>query len=399
MKLACSIQRYARIPLATAIALVLCSVSLAPAQSNSVVTAITSPVQTLDDTVFGGTTGDPNNPVIDTTKEPYYSGKLAESAAAGIIAKLGGDASLTTIIHILRWGDVGHTKSKFDKWYIYDPQTAHNSFYFPRSAEFTGTSIPGRTNLQLIYIHLNYDLTTGESEWKQATAGSPPKLIHPVSYSVTVTQAQTQFLQDLKSILPILGFNIPAANHAPSPGYFALSNITSQWTTSTITVTASLDSGNKNANSQTTNQSTKLASRTFTNEKPSWIGFSAGVQITSYKDVTYQSSSGTVIPSSITSKDVYLFFDGYVPPVVPGLRLFRYIPNPTFGMPIKGKVLRHTMLGGAIGLKWIEPYGGVVFDTENQQVKGTTHSNSLTIQPVFGLKISITAAAKALKGK
>jgi hypothetical protein len=371
----------------------------APAQSNTVVTAITAPVQTLDDTVFGGTTGDPNNPVIDATKEPYKSGKLEEGAAAGIISKLNGSASKTTIIHILRWGDAGHSKAMFDKWYVFDPTPSRTAFYIPRSAEFTGTSIPGRTDFQLIYVHLNFNLTLGESEWKQSTAGSPPKLIHPVSYSVTVSKAQTQFLQDLKSIVQILGYNIPAGNHAPSPGYFAVSTFTSQWTTSTITVTASLDADNKNTASTSTNQSTKLTSQVFTNEKPSWIGLSAGVQISSYRDVTYQSSSSTLIPSSITSKDVYLFVDGYVPPVIPGLRTFRYIPHPTFGMPITGKTLRHTMLGGAIGLKWIEPYGGVVFDTENQQVKGTTHSNSLTIQPVFGLKISISAAAKALKGK
>ena len=94
---------------------------------------------------------------------------------------------------------------------------------------------------------------------------------------------------------------------------------------------------------------------------PTYIGLSAGVQITSYKDITYQSTSETLTPSSVSSKNVYLFLDGYYPPVLPGLRSFRFVPHPIFGLPISGKVLRHTMLGGAIGLKYFEPYGGVGF--------------------------------------
>jgi hypothetical protein len=266
----------------------------------------------------------------------------------------------------------------------------------------TGTSIPGRTNFQLIYFHLNFDLTKGTKEWEQENGDQPITLLHPITYSVSVTKAQTQFIQDLQTVLQLTGVTKAAANEAPAAGYYSVATFISHWTTSTITVSVSLDSGDKNQASKSTDKSTQLVSQTFTNEKPTWVGLSGGVQITSYKDITYQSSSGTLVPSSVTSKNVYLFVDGYLPPVIPGLRTFRYIPHPTFGIPLKGKVLRHTMLGGAVGLKWLEPYGGVVFDTENAQVKGSTTtsgSTNLTIQPVFGLKLSISAVAKAIKGK
>jgi hypothetical protein len=370
-------------------------------QSNTVVTQITSPISTLDDTVFGGTTGDPNAPTIDATKDPYKSGRISASSAASLITKLGGDTKTkTTIIHLLRWADSGHTKMMFDKWYVYDPVKSKASFYVPPSASFTGTSIAGRTDFQLLYIHLNYDLTKGTPEWTVTPPGAQPVLLHPVSYTVTVSKAQTQFLQDLKSIVQILGYTVPSDNkvHAPPPGYFSLSTFSSQWKTSSIVVAASLNSSGKPpATTSTSTSSNQLASQTFSNEAPSYVGLSGGVQITSYKSVTYQSTGGVLAPSSVTNKNVYLFLDGYYPAVLPGLRSFRYIPHPTFGLPVTGKVLRHSMLGGAIGIKYCEPYGGVVFDTENKQVKGATPSTSLTIQPVFGLKISISAVAKALK--
>jgi len=384
-------------------------------QSNTVVTKITSPVQSLPAAVFGGEKGD--KVTIDATVDPYKSGALTKSTALKALQSIGCKDSgtdpsatcftnVTTIIHILRWQDLGHTKTMFDKWYIYDPTSSRSSFYIPSSAEFTGTSIPGRTNFQLVYFHLNFDLTKGTREFEQDNADNTTTLIHPVSYSVTVTKAQTQFLQDLKTVLQLANITKAAAVTAPPVGYYSIATFTSQWTTSTITISASLDSGDQNAASKTaskaTDKSTQLVSQTFNNEKPTWLGLSGGVQVTSYKDITYQTASGSLAPSTVTSKNVYLFLDGYIPPVLSGLRTFRYIPHPTFGVPLKGKVLRHTMLGGAIGLKWLEPYGGVVFDTENAQVKGSTTSNrgtSLTLQPVFGLKISISAVAKAVNGK
>jgi len=229
-----------------------------------------------------------------------------------------------------------------------------------------------------------------------------PTLLHPVNYTITVTKAQTQFIQDLKTALQILGLQVPGGLRpvAPSPGYFSTTTFQSEWTTSGITIAASLDSANKNQGKNQNSATNSLSSNTYTNEKPSWVGLSAGVQITSYKDITYQSSSGTLVPSSITKQDVYFFLDGYLPPVVPSLASFRYIPQPFFGLPIKGEVLRHSMFGVGIGMHWLEPFGGVVFDTQNNEVKGTTtNKTGITYKYVFGLKLSMSAVGKALKSK
>jgi hypothetical protein len=188
----------------------------------------------------------------------------------------------------------------------------------------------------------------------------------------------------------------PAAPTAPPAppvyvGYFSVSTFNSQWTTSGITIAASLDSSSSPQKSmQGTNT---ITSNTYTNEKPSWIGLSAGVPITTYKDVTYQSSGGTLVPTSITKQDAYIFLDGYFPAVTPSLAGFRYIPQPFFGLPLSGKVLRHSMAGIGIGLHWIEPFGGVIFDTQNNQGSSNTGT---TFRYVFGIKLSITAVGKVL---
>ena len=74
---------------------------------------------------------------------------------------------------------------------------------------------------------------------------------------------------------------------------------------------------------------------------------------------------------------------------------FRYIPHPFVGLPIKGKVLDHTMLGLAFGLPWFEPYAGLVFDLQNGTTKGSPQK--LTLKGSFGFKVSVSAVAKALK--
>jgi hypothetical protein len=359
------------------------------AQSDTEVYKITSPVQALEDQL-----GAPSD-----SAEPYKSGLITPEQAVGILTKLQpADTKVTTIIHILRWKDELHTQTTFQKWYLYDPTPSKLSFYLQSKEQvFERTAIPGRKDFQFVYIHLNANLANGSAEWSSATAAGTA-LKHAVSYSVTVTKQQTQFIQDLQTILQIVGAMKPASLTV-QPGYYSVSTFQSQWTTSSISIVASLDSGNNTKGSDTQKTaSNQLASNTYTNEKPTWVGFSAGVPITSYKSITYESSSGTLVPNSITQQNVYLFLDGYLPPVLPSLWSFRYLPHPFFGVPLKGEVFRHTMFGVGIGLHWVEPFGGVVFDTQNQQLTGqSVKKNGVTLQAVFGIKISVSAVAKALK--
>ena len=384
------------------------------AQAKSNVYKVTSPIQSLG-TQLGET--------INNSTEPYQSGVITPDRAAvqNLLNKLGADTGKTTIIHLLRWNDADHSTVMFQKWYLYDPTPSKTAFYLESKAgRFQQTAIPGRTDLQFVYIHLNFDLSENEAEWRApATVADPsPGLAHPVNYKITVTKQQTQFIQDVQSLLQILKVVTPmaAAAATPVPGYFSIttfhscsdSGCSQPWTTSTITITASLDSANKtppkttakDANGNATSVSSQLASNSYHNEKPTWIGLSAGVPITSYKDVTYQQSSGTLIPSTTTQQNAYVFLDAYLPPVLPTLAAFRYIPQPFFGLPLKGEVFRHMMFGGGVGFHWLEPFGGVIIDTQNKQIVGpNSNKTKVTYQTAIGLKMSISSLASALKNK
>jgi hypothetical protein len=441
------------------------------AQSDQDVIRVTGPVRQIP-----SVQGIPVPPK-DGSTEPYKTGLLSPKDAEKLLETLVGvdKAKMTTIIHLLRWSDAEHTTVLFQKWYLYDPHPSKTSFYLQSEQQgFERTAIPGRKELQFVYIHLNHNLENppNEREWepysqidpnnpqpviwpsssttnvnsihvaasrrvatvvtlgqngfaknqeiclswpkfkKTQTAGTIcgrvstiidsttlqlstsnalpdlnvlnctntckaipriPTLKNPISYTITVTKEKTQFVQDLQTVLQILGVTVPAAGAieaekqpaVPPPGYYSVSTFQSRWSTSSIGIAASLNGNSKSppapAGSTTPGATAnQLASATYHNEKPAWIGLSAGIPITTYKDVVFQTSSGTLVPQSITQQKAYVFLDGYIPPVLPSLVSFRYIPHPFVGFPLKGEVFRHVMVGGGVGVHWLEPFGGVV---------------------------------------
>jgi hypothetical protein len=402
-------------------------VSYSTAQTSTETFKVTSPVHILHEELGS-----------DFAKEPYKSGVVDyKSTGAGELdvvtmleALMPGwhdDPKLqrVTIIHIIRWKDSDHTGVDFQKWYVYDPYLPnYYSYLKSRQSLFAGTNISGRKNYRFIYIHLNkevvepkFDPATHQAAYEDESLkasclpdanGTPPPstdcLKHPVSYTIAISKQQSQFMQDLKTVLSIVS---PSAAGGAKPiapprvtGYWSMSEFASQYDESTLTITPSMNSshptqGNKAGSAGQDTASKQLSPDTYTNQKPTFVGLSFAVPVKSYKDITYNSSGGTLVPKSITQQNVYVNFDFYYPKAQPGLTTFRWIPHPFAGLPIKGKVLQHTMAGLAFGLPWFEPFGGIVFDREHGSVNGA--SQRTTFQAVFGFKVSVSAVAKALK--
>ena len=313
------------------------------------------------------------------------------------------DPTRTTFIHVLRWDTPDHTKIMFQKWYLYDPTRSNRYFYLQSEQQvLQRTAIPGQQDFQFIYIHFNNDLSVA-GEWRNTNYENDPSkgiLAHPVSYTITVTKQQTQFVQDLRTLLPLV---VPEAGLLPSAvspeiGYFSVATFHSQWHTSTIQITATTDTAQQTAQGSSSKDATPTPaiSNTYHNERPSWIGLSAGIPVTSYKDVTYDQSSGTLQPKSITKQSAYVFLDGYLPPVLPSLTTLRWLPHPFYGLPMTGEVFRHQMFGLGVSLGWIEPFWGVIRDTQNKEIVGINKTN-VTWKGSFGIKISISALSKAVK--
>lgn len=340
-----------------------------------------------------------------TTAEPYQTGYISVADAKSIIDCLDGAKvdSRVSIIHILRWSDSAHSAVKFQKWYVYDPSPPTGNFYLSSAqSRFDNATILGRTSFRLIYIHINFDPNNNHGEsFTTIGASGQDILTHPVTYSVTIKKAQTQFVKDLISLLSILGAYTPQAISAsaadPEVGYFSVYEFKSAFKTSTVTITASENSkggGGGGGGAATSNQ---LGTQTYTNEGPSWIGLSFAVPLTSYKTLTYSQTNGSITTSQVNQQNIYAAVDFYYPRAVPTWTSLRYIPHPFFGMPIKKQPLRNTALGIAMGWHWLEPFGGVVFDVGQVNVANGTLTNHTVIKGIWGLKISVSDVAKALK--
>ena len=342
--------------------------------------------------------------------EPYKSGFINVNSAKALIDRLRkatlapGAPPLTpdtavTIIHVLRWGSADHSTVAFQKWYVYDPNPPKSRSYFISSqSQFQDKIIAGRTSFRLIYVHLNYDLTNNSTESTKTDVDSGlVSLVYPVTYKVAVTEQQTQFLTDLTSLLSLLGVvqTAAVASSATDPivGYFSLSEFTSQYKTSSIAVAVSHSDTNKSNASA----ATSIGNQTYTNEGPSWIGLSIAVPLTSYKTLTYSQTDSVITTNTINQQNIYAMVDFYLPPVEPAWTKYRFIPHPIFGMPIKKQPLRNTTAGLAIGLKYLQPFGCVVFNVQQRKTSGNTLVNHLVFKGAWGITISLTDAAKLIK--
>jgi len=245
-----------------------------------------------------------------------------------------------------------------------------------------------------------------EKSWTAASG-----LVVPISYTLDVTKQPTQFVQDVKTVLEILGVSVPVAAPAAAPavtdpkeiGYWGEADFESKFTTSSIKITPSSSPATvppeasvipPKSKDNTTPAGSALTPITYTNEAPTHYGLSIAVPVSHYKDVTYQSTGGMLVPSTVTKQNAFVAFDGYYPAAIPGLMTFRYIPHPFVALPLAGKVFQHPMVGLSFGFPWFEAYAGALFDRGNSSTNGSPKNST---QWSFGVKISVSAAASALK--
>jgi hypothetical protein len=299
------------------------------------------------------------------------------------------------ILHIVKWRDKNHTSIQFERWYLYDYDTKGNAFYLEKNAAVLDrTCIPGRRHLTIVYLCLRND--ADRKSPLQDADSDMDALKRPALHSIVMTKQQTQFVQDAILLTQMLGITMPPAmqTKAPPPpprvlGLSAQYAFDDPYAVSSVAINSTLPSPD-GAKSTAVESSV-----TYVNEGPTWIGLSAAMPVTSYKDVVFQSSSDAVVPKTVTRQDAYITVDFYMPPVEAALIPLRWLPHPFVGLPLGGKVLEHPMVGVGINLKYVELFYGVVGDFENRSPTGNRHT---VWKGVFGLKLSVSAA-KTMLGK
>ena len=335
---------------------------------------------------------------ISSNTALYGSGTLTDAnQARALLAALNVPYDKPVIINIVWWVDPKAALAKYSQWYIYDPCTPLG-YWMPNGPPITGATLPGVKDFYFLYVHFYRDL--GFSK----TADIPPGA-DVFTYTVTITKQPSQFRQDLQTLASLVNFPLPSAlfGFAPtkqySPGYYAYQEIKTPLDTSSVVVSVAAKKSSPNTPAASADQGEapqKLTPNTYANQPPSYLGLSFAMPVTSYKDVTYVPSTGTVGPTTVTRQNVYATLDFYYPPAVPDQQWLtvRWIPHPFIGLPLTGKVFEHSMIGVGLGFGWLEAYAGEIYDTEN---RGPGGHKSHTWERSFGIKLSVTAVARLLK--
>jgi hypothetical protein len=309
--------------------------------------------------------------------------------------------SRTAFLHILRFKDEDHEKTQYQEWLV--RETAKSLFGAHLIKTHQGmletSFVRGEQDFLFIYIHF---LAQENEDIKD----SDGKLKHPIGYEITAAKKKPQIVSDASLLLQVLGFGSTGVGAAaveddPTIAYFSVFSFHSAYSRSELTISATLPPKNQESKGKADDtKANNTIKKNYTNEKPQWVGLSIGVPLNSYRDVDYNESNNSLEAKTVKRENVYAVGNLYLPPVDIGQTQIRYLPHLLFGVPIKGQPLRHLMAGAGIGLNWVEPFVGVVFNRQQIPVAaGSTQlKDHLVRKLVVGINIPV-ATAKAALGK
>src|SRR5258708_19114954 len=237
--------------------------------------------------------------------------------------------------------------------------------------------IYGRRRIWVIYVHLA----------KKDTA--LPNVVAPVGYSLAVTKKKPQILSDLGGLISVGLGGAKQAERALAPtdpvGYYYAQRCEIDFPTSTIDVTARTAS----------DEAKTLGKHAFTNERKYNADFSFAFPLNSYRDLDLSGFDNGVQPKKTDRQNIYAVVDFYLPAIDIARPEKSPIPHLLFGVPIKSKPLRNTMLGLGWALPWAEPFIGVVFDIQQiPNAAGTDSEDHTVTKVIFGLNVPVSTAKK-----
>jgi len=156
----------------------------------------------------------------------------------------------------------------------------------------------------------------------------------------------------------------------------------------------------------------KLDSHTFDNEGLYHVDFTVAVPIRKIGEISYVSSSNTLVPAKVDKQTTFGVVDYYFKPIdVKGSGWSLY-PHALAGVAINSHPLKRVLIGGGYGPLLAHFYIGLVLDTQSlppggacgrlpsaaQLASGTLHNRTC---PGFslGLNVSVASVLDSLKSK
>jgi hypothetical protein len=274
-----------------------------------------------------------------------------------------------------------------NNWYVYRQKTSFSSGFAHgwQLVDFDGsTRLYGAKTVYLLSIVEN-DLA--------ALTDVPA-----VSYTLTVTKQDATNVSDLFSLMSLVapgGTNAEGEQSASAipQDFWACGAVPIAYKTSTIKIDLNYSHGGG---------SPFTASQTFINEAKEHWDVSFALPIKKVSELQYSTTGNTVTATQVTKTNLYAVFDWYPYAVDLKNTKFNYIPGIFAGVAMNSQPLHSLIFGASVGTKFAQFYAGALLLKQQVQPSNTSPGASATyqFQPQFsvGIKISVTAAAKAIAG-
>jgi hypothetical protein len=293
---------------------------------------------------------------------------LTPTAARELIRTLAAHSDDAFIVHVVVWADA-LKKIKAQHWYAFDGVDRSNGTFRSADSRLKANRLFGRRRFKLLYVHI-------------VQAPRPAAAPAQVGYVFTFKKRESPLLANLLTLASIAmpdTFLLVPETPESSIGFYRTADVATDVVPADMTVTLRVGADDDQK---------EMGRQTFVNEPRYYMNFSVAVPLTSYREVAFDSSNPSIVPNTIERQNIYAVADFYFRAVDLSDTAASWIPHAMFGVPIKSQPLDHLMLGGAIGLRWAEPFVGVVFDR-------ATDPPSRHV--VFGLNVPVQVIRKLLK--
>lgn len=294
------------------------------------------------------------------------------------------------VIHVVTWKDKTAGKTQdVDKenWYVFNQGDGD----WDEAAFSKNDRIFGRRNVYLLYLYFNYDPTG-----------------HSMRYTLDAKSKIPAYLDHFVGLLQLFGMGTSAGGKGAAgidKGFWDATSFDTFYVPSDITFTPEIvpDDGSTTVT---------LTGKTFDNEGRYHTDFSVGVPIRKINELSFVSSSNTIVPAKVQKQDLFAFFNYYPKAFDIKTSAWDKYPHLLGGVALASQPLKKVIVGAGYGPIYVHFYAGLLIHTyqlpkgsscgstpTSSQLTGATLTNHTCPEFSVGLNVAVGAIADALKSK
>ncbi|HEV3482098.1 MAG TPA: hypothetical protein VGR97_07190 [Candidatus Acidoferrales bacterium] len=294
------------------------------------------------------------------------------------------------VIHAVTWKDkIAGKPQDIDKenWYVFNQGDGD----WDEAAFSKNNRIFGRRNVYLLYLYFNYDPTG-----------------HSMRYTLDSKSKIPAYLDHFVGLLQLFGMGTSGGGGGEAKvekGFWDATSFDTYYVPSDITFTPEIvpDDGSNTVT---------LTSKTFDNEGRYHTDFSVGVPIRKISELSFVSSSNTIVAAKVQKQDLFAFFNYYPKAFDIKSSAWDKYPHVLGGVALASQPLKKVIIGAGYGPIYAHFYAGLLIHTyqlpkgsscgstpTSSQLMGATLTNHTCAEFSVGLNVAVGAIADALKSK